>query len=213
MTSSPSLPPADSPAFLRDAAGTEHFSRIIETRPDSVVVAAPRTFADAHEHIGAAFQLLWVTNVWARSLPVRLLEVYDDAAAPVWVLAAAGWSATERRRSSVRVPITGAVAVTLLDPGSVAADDLAGRLVDVTDGALHARLAAAGPVPGLSVGARVACVFAVGDSRLRITGRITSHRRDAAAGEEHAVVVWDEDEHVTAVVRDYIHRSITAAGS
>lgn len=203
------LPPAGAPAFLRDAAGLEHFSRIVEVRADGIVVAAPPTVDAGQQRVGAAFHLLWVTNVWARSLPVRVTEIHADGPAPIWVVAGAGASATERRRGSVRVPVAGGITVACLDRGAAGGLPLTGRLVDVTDGALHARIDAPEPLAGLTVGTAVRCAFTIGGADLRVDGRVGSHRRDPRAGEEHIVVTWTENEAATVAVRELVHGTMS----
>lgn len=190
----------DSPVFLRDQGQAEHFSRVIATLPNAVVVQAPPTFP--HSNIGITVDLLWIDQSGVHATPASIIGVGRAETGPTLTLAPLGRLKSERRRNSIRVPLDA--------PITVAADDAAcvsrGRTIDVTDGAVQCTL------DGLiQVGAAVRFRLTLAGEHIRLLGTVIAIKGTDTTG-HRTVIGWPTDQPAAVHIRSYIHDVARARG-
>jgi hypothetical protein len=107
-------------------------SWVEEVRDDELILSVPqdRSQRQVRLDIGERLELIWRGPEELRSLPVELVDA-QGAAGPRWRLRAVGPAGRGQRRAAVRAPLV----VPVL--ASSAAQSLAGRTLDLSEGGLR----------------------------------------------------------------------------
>lgn len=185
------LPPPHAQLVLRDAEGRTWQSRVESIDPYAVTVARPFDLPlEAGPAVGAAIEVTWTSDGGAFSLPTRLAETLREGVVAMWVVTPQGEATRAQRRAHFRLPLDGEVALAVAD--AAVGGVLAGHLVDVSEAALHFRVAPA-DAAAFPDGAEVAAVFEVRQERFEVGGTVlrswASHRANGDSATDVVLVL------------------------
>lgn len=175
-------------------------TRVEDLERGLVVVAAPVPGGDDHRpRVGSSLSLSWLTGRGPMLQTVVLDEKDEDGTPPTWHLRSLGPAVLGQRRDHVRGRTLAPVS---FDGGDDPARSFDARLVDLSEGGLHA--VSTGP-PVLGVGDRVTAAFEVEDAPMRLDCEVV--RTEVHEGRHHLGCRFlDPSEHD----RDAIRRVVFA---
>jgi c-di-GMP-binding flagellar brake protein YcgR len=185
-------PEINDPVVLRDQAGDEHHSRVVDLSTGLVVVARPHDVpGDAAPGAGTDLSVAWADPDGAvMVLPTRILAAHGDEK-QLWSLVVSGPATIGQRRRFERVDVTGPVDLRPADGDETAA--VTGTLIDISEAALHCSVATGSADGFFTDRNQVVAIFRLGTADFAIPGRVEFARGTKRPMEiEELVVVFDE---------------------
>jgi c-di-GMP-binding flagellar brake protein YcgR len=185
-------PEVNDPVVLRDHAGDEYASRVVDLGAALVVVARPHDLGgDAAFGTGTELSVAWADSDGAVTvLPTRILAVHGDEK-QLWSLVVTGPAAIGQRRRFERVTATGPVELRPAGGNETAA--VTGTLIDISEAALHCSVETGSADAFLGARNEVVATFRFGTADFAIPGRVEFARGTKRPMEiEELVVVFDE---------------------
>jgi hypothetical protein len=173
--------------------------RIVVALPaDAAVIGAGR--------VGALFELIWPGRDGVMIQAATLTERHGGSQLELWEFASNGAARFEQRRHQPRVPVSGAITVTVESGPSVPQQPatLTGSLVDLSARAVRCLLAVEADDAVLSSGARVQCTFAPAGTPVSLSGAVHAAWTQDAPPNLRIVVQFDADQPGLDVVSQFV---------
>lgn len=199
-------PEIDDPVLLRDHAGREFRSRVVDRGAGLLVVERPALPEDEALGAGIELDVKWTdADGVVTTLPTRILSAHEDQTLGLWSLVVTGPASVAQRRRFERTAVEGSV---LIHPaGGDQGHAVAGGLVDVGEGGVRCTVAA-GAADWFLIGPReVVAEFRLGDADFAVPGTVEFLRATTHPSQlEDLVVVFDEPVADAAALRTALAR-------